>query len=100
MIYVACIYVSGNAVYPVTPSLFLARGYPDYMFGVSTAVMSVCIFLFSPFWGQLCMRIGAARSVSVSMLCYGLSQLFFYLAREPWQVVLAQLKLTSSRIVL
>jgi MFS family permease len=42
-----------NFIHPVTPTLILENGLPDYTFGVLFATMSLGSFLFSAFWGRM-----------------------------------------------
>ncbi len=68
---------SSNFIHPVTPTLFLQLQFPEYLFGVAAAVLSIANFLFSPLWGVLCDRIGCIRVLAIGILGYGAGQAVF-----------------------
>lgn len=69
--------VFANSINPITPSIFLELGFPDYMFGVGYAAMSGACFLFSPLWGRLCDRYGYTRILGGGFLLYAIVQTLF-----------------------
>ena len=80
-----------NMVHPVTPAFFQSMNYPDYMFGVAFACMSLTNFLTAPFWGVFSGRLGYIRSFSFGAAGYVVGQLLFFFARTPLATALARL---------
>lgn len=70
-----------NLVHPVTPKFFELIAYPDYMFGLAFALMSLGAFLLSPMWSQLAHKHGYARIMALGIAMYGVGQLLFSLSR-------------------
>ena len=84
-------HIAAYMVHPVTPSLIQALGLGDYMFGVMFAAMSVCSFLFSPFWGKINNYISSRTSLFLCCMGYAVGQVFFRFARAEWQFIAARL---------
>lgn len=80
--------VISNCVNPVTPALFLELGMPDYMFGVAFAAMAGASFLFSPFWGKMCRRIGSTKVFALGILLHAVAQSFFSISVTQTGIVL------------
>lgn len=76
--------VLSNCIHPVTPTLFVNLNYPDYMFGVAFATMSIAVSISSPFWGRLGSKIGYVKVILMGIPGYGLGQLIFGLAKTPF----------------
>lgn len=83
--------MAANFVHPVTPTIILELGLSDYMFGLAFAAMSLCNFLFSPFWGRLNDFIGTRRSMLIGGIGYAIGQVFFGLAKTEVQFVFARM---------
>ena len=84
-------HIAAYMVHPVTPSLIQALGLGDYMFGVMFAAMSICSFLFSPFWGKINNYISSRTSLFLCCMGYAVGQVFFRFARAEWQFIAARL---------
>ena len=67
-------HIAAYMVHPVTPSLIQALGLGDYMFGVMFAAMSICSFLFSPFWGKINNYISSRTSLFLCCMGYAVGQ--------------------------
>jgi len=80
-----------NFIHPVTPTLILENGLPDYAFGVLFATMSLGSFLFSAFWGRMSDRKSRSSVMLVSLVGYALSQLAFGLSRTMPEMLAARL---------
>lgn len=85
------LFLGSNMVHPVTPAFFQSMAYPDYMFGVAFACMSLTNFLTSPFWGIYAGRLGYIRSFVFGAAGYAVGQLLFFWARTPLLTALARL---------
>ncbi len=70
-----------NLVHPVTPMFFESISYPDYMFGLAFALMSLGPFLLSPMWGQLSHKYGYPKIMALGLVMYGVGQLLFSFSR-------------------
>lgn len=77
-------------VHPITPTLFKNLNFPDYVYGVVFASMSLGMFLFSPFWGKLGDRIGHSKSFAIVLPAYAISQLFFGISTTPLMAVISR----------
>jgi len=73
-----------NCVHPITPTLFVNLNFPDYMFGVAFATMSIAVSLSSPLWGRLGSKIGYVKIMLLGIPGYGLGQLIFGIAKTPF----------------
>lgn len=80
-----------NFIHPVTPTLILENGLPDYTFGVLFATMSLGSFLFSAFWGRMSDKKSRSTVMLVSLAGYALAQLAFGLSRTFPQMLAARL---------
>ncbi len=67
--------VSFNFAHPVTPDMLIDKGAPLYLNGILYALMSLSMFLFSPFWGQKVDEFGTKKFLVIGPLFYGLMQL-------------------------
>jgi DHA1 family multidrug resistance protein-like MFS transporter len=77
-------------VHPITPILFKNLNFPDYVYGVVFASMSLGMFLFSPFWGKLGDRIGHSRSFAIVLPAYAISQLAFGVSTTPLMAIISR----------
>lgn len=79
-----------NCIHPVTPTLFVNLNFPDYMFGVAFATMSVAVSLSSTRWGRLGGRIGYVKIMIIGIPGYGLGQLIFGLAKTQFVALIGR----------
>jgi len=77
-------------VHPITPILFKSLNFPDYVYGVVFASMSLGMFLFSPFWGELGDRIGHSKSFAIALPAYAISQLAFGASTTPLMAIISR----------
>ncbi len=80
-----------NFIHPVTPTLILDNGLPDYSFGLLFATMSLGSFIFSTFWGRLSDKKTRSSVMLISLVGYALAQLAFGLSRTLPQMLAARL---------
>ncbi len=66
-----------NLAHPVTPQMLLDKDAPLYLNGILYALMSLSMFLFSPYWGQRVDRRGTKLFLMFGPFCYGIMQLVF-----------------------
>ncbi len=66
-----------NLAHPVTPEMLIDKGAPLYLNGILYALMSLSMFLFSPYWGLKTDNYGTKRFLMIGPLCYGFMQLIF-----------------------
>ncbi len=66
-----------NLAHPVTPEMLIDKGAPLYLNGILYALMSLSMFLFSPFWGQKVDQQGTKRFLMFGPFLYGIMQLVF-----------------------
>lgn len=71
-----------NVAHPITPTMFINKGFPDYMFGVSFASMSFAMMATSPFWGRVGDRIGHIKTAALTIPFYGVVQMIFMLTNS------------------
>lgn len=69
--------IGANIAHPFTPKLFQNLAMPDYMFGLSFALMSFTSFFFSPSWGAKSDRSGRVKLFSFCLFGYAMGQLLF-----------------------
>ncbi len=79
-----------NCVHPVTPTLFVNLNFPDYMFGVAFAVMSIAMFISSPIWGRYGGKIGYVNLIIIGIPGYGLGQFIFSIATTPFVALIGR----------
>lgn len=70
-------HLAASFAHPVTPTIILELGLPDYMFGLMLATMMAANFLFSPFWGKINRSLSSRRSLLICCFGYGVAQLGF-----------------------
>lgn len=80
-----------NMGHPVTPTMFIEKGFEDYLFGVSFAAMSLCYFFGSLIWGSIGDRYGHIKVIAVNGPIYGLTQLWFGLTDSVVMTIVARL---------
>lgn len=79
--------IFNNAAHPITPTVINRLGMPNYMFGVSYAIMSATYFLFAPLWGRISDRIGRAKTIAFMTVGNSLGQLIFALSPSAFPLV-------------
>lgn len=79
-----------NVGHPVTPTMFIEKGFEDYLFGVSFAAMSFSYFIGSLIWGSIGDRYGHIKVMAIAMPMYGLSQLLFGMTQSVPITILAR----------
>lgn len=82
---------ASNSAHPVTPTLFMELGFPDYMFGVALAANLGMNFLFSPFWGKLNLYVSSRHLLAIGSFGYAFAQLLFGLASTQAEIIIARL---------
>lgn len=83
--------VFSNVAHPVTPTMFIEKGFDDYIFGVSFAAMSLCYFLGSLIWGTVGDRYGHIKVMAFTGPVYGIAQLLFGLTNTVFMTIVARL---------
>ena len=77
--------------HPVTPTMFIEKGFEDYLFGVSFAAMSLCYFFGSLIWGTIGDRYGHIKVIAINGPIYGLTQLLFGMTNSVVMTIAARL---------
>ena len=80
-----------NCTHPVTPTMFIDLGFPDYMFGLAQACNQLTIFLLSPFWGKLNEYVSSRKLMSIGTLGYAIAQVMFCYSTRQIHIVIARL---------
>lgn len=80
--------IFSNVAHPITPTMFIEKNYPDYMYGVAFATMSTALFLTSPFWGSLGDNIGHSKIMAIAVPVYGLAQFGFGMTNSMFLTIL------------
>lgn len=83
-------YLAANFAHPITPSLIVNLGLPDYMFGAAFAAMSFTNFLFSPFWGKMRDFFPAKKLLCISCIGYAVGQVLFSIMKTEVTILLAR----------
>lgn len=83
--------IFSNLAHPVTPTMFIEKGFGDYLFGVSFAAMSLCYFLGSLIWGTVGDRYGHIRVMAFTGPVYGLAQFLFGMTDTVFMTIVARL---------
>jgi len=82
--------VFSNVAHPVTPTMFIEKGFGDYLFGVSFAAMSLCYFLGTLLWGTVGDRYGHIKVMAFTGPAYGLAQFLFGMADTVFMTIAAR----------
>ncbi len=88
--YVAILALCSNMAHVVTPKLIVLRDWPDYIFGVLFAFMSLATLLFSPIWGKISDHYGRKIPLIAGPLIYALGQIGFMFIANEWLVCLCR----------
>lgn len=80
-----------NMAHPITPTMFIEKGFPDFMFGVSYSAMSLSYFAGSLVFGTVGDRYGHIKTMAAVMPVYALSQFAFGVTRSLAVTVIARL---------
>ncbi|MBR4875681.1 MAG: MFS transporter [Clostridia bacterium] len=86
--FVACTLFSMacSFAHPVTPTLIVERALDSSVFGTAVAAMQTTMFLFSPFWGQLCSYMPTRKIIFFSTIGYAIGQVIFGAAQNEMMV--------------
>ncbi|MFA9423605.1 MAG: MFS transporter [Sedimentibacter sp.] len=82
--------VFSNMVHPITPTMFIEKGFPDYLFGIAFAAMSFSFFIGSLIWGGVGDSKGHIKVITFAMPMYGLSQLVFGITSSAFVTIVAR----------
>lgn len=74
---IALFNLAANYAHPVTPTYFKLLGLNDAMFGIAFAMMSLGMFAFSPFFGQITSTIHNKTAMAWGSVGYALAQILF-----------------------
>ncbi len=80
-----------NMAHPITPTMFIEKGFPDYLFGVSFAAMAFSFFVGSLVWGGIGDSRGHVKIMAFVMPIYGLSQFVFGITDSAFMTIVARL---------
>ena len=81
-------HISLNMAHPVVPTLFKRLDFPDYMYGVQFACLSLVVFLLSPQVKRLYTYMKKNQIIAAGVGFFALIQLGYANVRSVWQVVL------------
>lgn len=82
--------LGANFAHPITPTIIVNLGLPDYMFGLAFAGMSFTNFLFSPFWGKISTYTGSRFVLLICCIGYGIGQTMFGLSSTEFTIMIAR----------
>jgi len=77
--------------HPVTPTMFIEKGFADYVFGLSFAAMSFCYFFGSLIWGTVGDNYGHIKVMAFTGPVYGVTQLIFGMTDTVFMTIAARL---------
>lgn len=80
-----------NLAHPITPTMFIEKGFADYLFGVSYAAMSFSYFAGSLVFGSIGDSIGRVKAMAFVMPVYALSQFVFGVTDSAVITIIARL---------
>ncbi|MCR1901350.1 MFS transporter [Ligilactobacillus apodemi] len=80
---IASFNLAANYAHPITPAYFKLWHLDSAMFGYAFAVMSLGMFLGSPFFGELAKSINARILMAGGSIGYSLAQVLFALGHTP-----------------
>nr|WP_300092062.1 MFS transporter [Sedimentibacter sp.] len=80
-----------NMAHPITPTMFIEKGFADYLFGVSYAAMSFSYFVGSLIFGSIGDSIGRVKTIALVMPVYALAQFVFGVTDSVVMTVVARL---------
>ncbi len=80
-----------NFAHPITPTMFIEKGFGDYLFGVSYAAMSFSYFAGSLVFGSIGDSIGRVKTMALVMPVYALSQFVFGVTDSAVMTIIARL---------
>lgn len=80
-----------NLAHPITPTMFIEKGFGDYLFGVSYAAMSFSYFAGSLVFGSIGDSIGRVKTMAFVMPVYALSQFVFGVTDSAAMTIIARL---------
>lgn len=80
---VASFNLAANYAHPITPTYFKLLGLDSAMFGYAFAMMSLGMFVASPFFGKLSSTLNSKTLMGLGSLGYSLAQVLFALGHSP-----------------
>lgn len=83
--------IANNLAHPVTPTFIYQLQLRDAMFGLAFSAMSLGIFLFSIFWGELSNNYKKTTILLITMSGYGVGQFLFMQATGEVDLLLSRL---------
>lgn len=83
--------MASNYAHPVTPTYFKSLNLSDSMFGVAFALMSLGMFISSPFWGKMTNLINSKSAMAIGSIGYGISQIFFSFGHNVYIIMFGRL---------
>lgn len=78
--------VAASFAHPVTPTLIVERQLDSSVFGTALAAMQTTMFLFSPFWGNLCNYLPTKKILWICSIGYAIGQMIFGSAQNEIMV--------------
>lgn len=82
--------IANNMAHPVTPAFLHGLELRDSMFGIAFASMSLGIFLFSLFWGELSSRIKKSTILLITLVGYAFAQYLFMTSTTELSIIVAR----------
>lgn len=73
-----------NYGHPVTPTMLMEKGSPDFLFGLLFMCMSIGMLVSSPYWGSLIDKYGTKSVMIISNVGYAVGQIIFCYAQNPY----------------
>ena len=78
--------LAASFAHPVTPTLIVERSLDSSVFGTALAAMQTTMFLFSPFWGNLCNYLPTKKILLICCIGYAVGQMIFGSAQNEMMV--------------
>jgi len=78
--------IAASFAHPVTPTLIVERNLDSSVFGTALAAMQTTMFLFSPFWGNLCNYMPTKKILFICSIGYAIGQMIFGAAQNEMMV--------------
>lgn len=83
--------LASSYAHPITPTYFKWLHLDNAMFGMAFAMMSLGMFIASPFWGQMASVLQSKTVMAFGSIGYALGQLLFSMGRTPGFILVARL---------
>ena len=88
---IALFNLAANYAHPVTPTYFKQLHLDNSMFGLAFSVMSLGIFLASPFWGKVTGYINSKTAMAIGSIGYAFAQFLFAIGHVPSVILIGRL---------